>query len=114
MTRFGHGPAIHRLSAVFDVVRRHLPISNAHVERLIRTVAVFRKNCLFVGSLEAGKRYAVLLSLMLECTLAGVNPFDYLVDVFDKIAAPCLASRAHELLPRGWHAARQAEAAEQQ
>jgi transposase len=30
-----------------------LPISNAHVERLLRGVALFRKNSLFVGSLES-------------------------------------------------------------
>ncbi|WP_045118997.1 transposase domain-containing protein [Haliangium ochraceum] len=101
-----------RRSALFtDYARFLVPVdTNAHVERLIRTVAVFRKNCLFVGSLEAGKRYAVLLSLMLECTLADVNPFDYLVDVFDKIAADWPASRATELLPRPWLAARQAQA----
>jgi hypothetical protein len=30
------------------------PISNAHVERLLRVVSTFRKNSLFVGSLDAG------------------------------------------------------------
>ena len=33
-----------------------IPISNAHVERLLRVVSTFRKNSLFVGSLEAGRR----------------------------------------------------------
>ena len=86
-----------------------LPISNAHVERLIRTVALFRKNSLFVGSVEAGERFAILLTIMLECVLAGVNPYDYLADVIDKIAGQWPASRAAELLPRAWRAARQAE-----
>ena len=40
-----------------------LPISNAHVERLLRTVALFRKNSLFVGSLDAGERYGALLTV---------------------------------------------------
>lgn len=91
-----------------------LPISNAHVERLIRLVAVLRKNSLFVGSLDAGKRYAILLSLMLECLLVGANPYDYLVDIIDKVADDWPAARAAELLPRAWLAARQAQAAEQQ
>lgn len=86
-----------------------LPISNAHVERLIRIIALFRKNSLFVGSVEAGKRYAILLSLVLECTLAGVNPYDYLVDVIDKVANGWPNDRAAELLPRAWQAARERE-----
>jgi transposase len=85
------------------------PISNAHVERLLRVVAIFRKNSLFVGSLDAGERYANLLTLLLNCELAGVNPYVYLVDVIDKIAADWPADRVAELLPRAWLAARQAE-----
>ena len=86
-----------------------LPISNAHVERLIRIVALFRKNSLFVGSVEAGQRFAVLLSLLLECELAGANPYDYLVDVIGAIANDWPAARVDELLPRPWLAARKAE-----
>jgi transposase len=85
------------------------PISNAHVERLLRVVSTFRKNSLFVGSLEAGERYANLLTVLLNCELAGVNPYVYLVDVIDKIAADWPADRVAELLPRAWFAARQAE-----
>ncbi|NJN00747.1 MAG: IS66 family transposase, partial [Aquincola sp.] len=85
------------------------PISNAHVERLLRVVSTFRKNSLFVGSLEAGERYANLLTLLLNCELAGVNPSVYLVDVIDKISADWPADRVAELLPRAWLAARQPE-----
>jgi len=85
------------------------PISNAHVERLLRVVSTFRKNSLFVGSLEAGERYANLLTVLLNCELASVNPYVYMVDVIDKIAADWPADRAAELLPRAWLAARQVE-----
>lgn len=85
------------------------PISNAHVERLLRVVSTFRKNSLFVGSLEAGERYANLLTILLNCELAGVNPSVYLVDVIDKIASDWPADRVDELLPHAWLAARQAE-----
>ena len=85
------------------------PISNAHVERLLRVVSTFRKNSMFVGSLDAGERYANLLTILLNCELAGVNPYVYLVDVIDKIADDWPADRAAELLPRAWLAARQAE-----
>ncbi len=84
-----------------------LPISNAHVERRLRTVGIFRKNCLFVGSIEAGQRFAILLSLVLQCEIDGVNPYDYLADVIDKVANGWMMSRAPELLPRAWLAARE-------
>jgi transposase len=84
-----------------------LPISNAHVERLIRTVALFRKNSLFVGSLEAGERYAALLTLAVNCALVGANPFLYFTDVFDRLAAGWPAAQAAELMPQAWLAAQQ-------
>ena len=84
-----------------------LPISNAHVERLLRGVALFRKNSLFVGSLEAGERYAALLTLAVNCALVGANPFTYFTDVLERIAAGWPKSRAAELMPRAWLAAQQ-------
>ena len=86
-----------------------LPISNAHVERLIRLIAILRKNSMFVGSTEAGHRYAAILTLLLNCVLVGANPYDYLVDVISKIADGWPADRAAELLPRQWLEARQSE-----
>jgi len=83
-----------------------LPMSNTHVERQIRTVALFRKNSLFVGSLEAGKRYATLLTVMLNCLLVGANPYDYISDVINKIACDWPASDIDALLPRQWQEAR--------
>ena len=50
------------------------PISNAHAERLLRVVAHVPEELVFVGSLEAGERYANLLPVLLNCELAGVNP----------------------------------------
>ncbi|MGH8749888.1 MAG: IS66 family transposase [Burkholderiales bacterium] len=108
------GKAIHYWTRQQPALRAFLddgrfPISNAHVERLLRVVSTFRKNSLFVGSLDAGERYANLLTVLLNCELAGVNPYVYLVDVIDKIAADWPAGRVAELLPRAWLAARQAE-----
>lgn len=60
---------------------------------------------MFVGSLDAGERYANLLTVLLNCELASVNP--YLVDVIDKIAADWPADRVSELFPRAWLYARQ-------
>ena len=79
-----------------------LPISIAHVERLLRTVALFRKNSLFIGAPDAGPRYAALLTLALNCVLCDVNPFDYFTQLFDRLAARWPQARAAELLPQAF------------
>ena len=84
-----------------------LPISNAHVERLLRGVALFRKNSLFVGNVEAGHRYAALMTLMVNCILCGANPYEYITDFFDRLATRWPASRKGDLLPQAWLAAKQ-------
>jgi transposase len=98
-----------RQNAALSAFLEHgvLPISNAHVERLLRGVALFRKNSLFVGSLEAGQRYAALLTLAVNCALCGANPFDYFTGLFDRLAAGWPNARAAELMPQAWLAAQQ-------
>jgi len=80
----------------------HVPISNAHVERLLRTVALMRKNALFVGSLDAGPRYAALLTMALNCALCGANPFDYFTWLFDRLAEGIKAKDALNVMPQIW------------
>jgi hypothetical protein len=84
-----------------------LPISNAHVERLLRSVALFRKNALFIGAPAAGPRYAALLTLALNCVLCDINPFDYFTQVFDRIAAGW-PQGAVELMPQAFAPTHQA------
>ena len=84
-----------------------LPISNAHVERLLRTAALLRKNALFMGSLAAGPRYVELLTMVLSCTLRGVNPFDYFTWLFDRLAEGWPGSKTLKLLPQALAARRQ-------
>ncbi|MCP4449631.1 MAG: transposase domain-containing protein, partial [Myxococcales bacterium] len=62
-------------------------------------------NSLFVGSIEAGKRYSILLTMMLNCLLVSANPSEYLADVISKIASGWPSARIRELLPRQWQAA---------
>lgn len=85
-----------------------VPISNAHVERLLRTVALYRKNSLFIGSPQAGPRYAALLTLALNCTLCGANPYDYFCELFDRLASRWPQKRIAELMPQRWLTAHRA------
>lgn len=82
-----------------------VPIANIHVEQLIRTIALCRKNSLYIGSVEAGQRYATLLTLALNCTLHGVNPYLYFRDTFDHLARGWPARLIDDLLPQAWRPA---------
>jgi transposase len=82
----------------------YLQIDNNAAERALRAVAVGRKNWLFAGSLEAGRRAATLMTLVGTCKLNGVDPFAYLRDVLvRRHSTP--SERIYDLTPRGWKAA---------
>jgi transposase len=78
-----------------------LPIDNNWVENRIRPISVGRKNWLFAGSLRAGQRAAVIMSLIQSAKLCGHEPYRYLRDVLDRLPTQP-ASRLEELLPHRW------------
>lgn len=80
-----------------------VPLSNAHVERQQRRIALGRKNYLFAGSDEGGKRLAILQTFVILCELADVDLFEYLRDILGKIH-DWPNKRLHELLPAAWAA----------
>lgn len=93
-----------------DALRRflddpRLPLHNNLCERLLRAVAVGRKNFLFTGSEEGGKRAAIAYTIFGTCFLAGVDPWAYLTDVLAKLAAGWPASKISDLLPPNWKVA---------
>ncbi len=51
----------------------------------MKPVAIGRKNWLFVGSAQAGRRAAVLLSLIVSCKENRVEPWAYLRDLFAEL-----------------------------
>lgn len=75
-----------------------LNIDNNPVENSIRPVAVGRKNYLFAGSHEAAKRSGMLYSLFGTCKMNGIEPYSWLKDVLQKIAAHPI-NKIHQLLP---------------
>jgi transposase len=88
---------------------RLTPDNNA-AERGLRVVALGRNNWEFAGSDEGAARAAALYSLTYSCRLAGVDPEVYLADVLRRVSTTPQADVA-TLTPRGWKAARAAEAA---
>jgi transposase len=79
-----------------------LEIDNNRVERLVRLVAVGRKNYLFAGSDAGAERAAVLYTLIATCTLHELDPWAYLKDVLEKLAAGWLQREIDALLPDRW------------
>ena len=78
-----------------------LPIDNNHDEQQIRPWATGRKNWLFAGTLMAGQRAAVIMSLIQSAKLNGHDPYVYLKDVLARLPTQ-RASDIHELLPHVW------------
>ena len=77
-----------------------VPIDNNASEAALRRIALGRKNYLFVGNVEAGKRLAGLYSLVASCEANGKNPVAYLTDVLLRIGRP--GQKIDELLPDRW------------
>lgn len=78
-----------------------LDIDNNIAERANRNVAIGRKNWMFAGSDEGGRRAAVLYSVIESAKRNGVEPSAYLADIFTRIATHP-ASKLSELLPDQW------------
>jgi transposase len=77
-------------------------IDNGRVERRIRNFAVGRRNYLFTGSVRGGERLAIAYTLVDNCTILGIDPYRYLVDVITKLESGWPLRRLSELLPWRW------------
>lgn len=81
-----------------------LPFDNTAVERTIRPIAIGRKNWMFVGSERAGKRAAIIQSLIGTAKANGIDPHAWLKNTLECIPV-WPNTRIDELLPiEGWQA----------
>jgi transposase len=78
-----------------------LDIDNNAAERALKRIVIGRKNWLFAGSDNGGKRAAIIYSLIQSCKLNGVDSFKYLRDVLERVNTHP-ASKIEELTPRNW------------
>jgi hypothetical protein len=79
-----------------------LAIDNNPAERALRTIAITRKNFLFLGSEAGGERAAILYTVLESAKLNGLDPEAYLADVVDRMARGHPINRLAELLPWNW------------
>jgi transposase len=81
-----------------------VPLDTNAIERLLRGVAVSRKNFLFVASPEGGRWAAGAYTLIESAKINGVEPYAYLKDVLTRVwTTP--QSQINTLMPRLWKAA---------
>ena len=104
------GAAISYTLSNWDALVRYcddgdLEIDNNSAERSLRGIAVGRKNWTFLGSDEGGRTAAILTSITATCKRLGVDPFDYLRDIFQRISTHPQNS-LDDLLPDRWKLAR--------
>ncbi len=104
------GQAISYALGNWEALVRHaelglLAIDNNVAEREMKKIAIGRKNFLFVGSDKGGRTAAVLFTFTSTCQRHGVDPFVYLRDVLERLAAGELSrDELGSLLPDRWTA----------
>jgi transposase len=76
-------------------------IDTNHLERALRVIPMGRKNWLFSWTELGAKHVGIMQSLIVTCRLHQLDPYDYLVDVLQRVGQHP-ASRVHELTPRLW------------
>ena len=81
-----------------------IPIDNNVIERLLRPIAIGRKNYLFFGSEHGGQTAATLYTLVQSARRNNVDVWPYLTDVLRRIPAiaPDDTAALEALLPDRW------------
>lgn len=90
LPRSAIGKAIYYSLKRWDLLCRYtehggLEIDNNLIENQIRPLALGRKNYLFAGSHQGAQNAAIMYSLFGSCKLNGLDPFQWLYAVLDKI-----------------------------
>jgi transposase len=78
-----------------------VPIDTNHLERALRAIPMGRKNWLFSWTELGAKYVGIVQSLIVTCRLHQIDPYDYLVDVLQRVGQHP-ASQVHLLTPRLW------------
>ena len=77
-------------------------LDNNLIENAIRPSAVGKKNYLFIGSPEAGKRTAVIYSIIVSCQRHRVDPLAYMTDLLQRLPTMSNQCDLDPLLPANW------------
>lgn len=78
-----------------------VPMDTNHLERALRVIPMGRRNWLFTWTELGAKHVGIVQSLLTTCRLYEISPYDYLVDVLQRVGVHP-ATRVAELTPRLW------------
>lgn len=78
-----------------------VPIDTNHLERALRRIPMGRKAWMFCWTELGARQVGIVQSLITTCRLHDIDPYDYLVDVLQRVAIHP-AARVAELTPRLW------------
>ena len=78
-----------------------VPLDTNHLERALCVIPMGRRNWLFTWTELGAKHVGIVQSLLTSCRLHEINPYDYLVDVLQRVGRHP-AARVAELTPRLW------------
>ena len=78
-----------------------IPLDTNHLERILRCIPMGRRNWLFCWTEIGAEHVGMIQSLLATCRLHNVNPYDYLVDVLQRVEQHP-AKDVIELTPRVW------------
>lgn len=92
----------------YTELERYIEVPNANIdnnpaEQVVRPLKLGARNWLFVGHEEAGRKSAIIYTLIENCKRAGINPEEYLTDVLERL--PKLSSNPEvirQLQPQNW------------
>ena len=89
-------------------IRQHgqVRLDNNLIENAIRPSAVGKKNFLFIGSPDAGKRSAIIYSIIVSCERHGIDPLGYMTDLLHRLPTMNNQDDLDSLLPSNWKEAR--------
>ena len=79
-----------------------LAIDNNETERMLRLAAIGRKNWLFFGSANGGKTGCILYTILGSARRHGLNEYEYLVDLLDRLSDLKSQDEIFDMLPDRW------------
>ena len=71
------------------------------MERALPVIPIDRKNWMFSWTEVGARHIGIVQSLLVTCRLHDINPYDYLVDVLQRVDQHP-ASSVEQLTPRVW------------
>ena len=88
---------------IAQVEHGQVRLDNNLIENAVRPSAIGKKNFLFIGSPDAGKRSAIIYSIIVSCQRHGIEPLSYMRAVL--VEMPKLGKNTKQvdhLLPSNW------------